>query len=727
MATYQGPYTGPQIDSAIGAVLAASLPLVDGAVNIGGGSPLFKNKSGSSFQFRTIVGLNDAIVTQVGDTITIDVTTGSTGEANTASNTGGGSQVFKQKTGADLEFRTLVGLNDAIVTQNADTVSIDVVAASGEINTASNVGTGADVFRQKTAANLEFRTLIAGTNISLTQNVDNITISASASGETNTASNVGAGVDVFKQKTGVDLEFRTLIAGTNITLTQNVDNITIDASAAGEINTASNLGIGFGLFEQKIGSDLQFKSILNTGLITITESATPPDTLVISTLAEANSASSVGVGEPIFKQKTGTDLQFRTLIAGTNISLALGADEITISASASGETNTASNVGAGVDVFKQKTGVDLEFRTLVGGSNITLTQNSNNITIDASAAGEANTASNVGAGVDVFKQKVGADLEFRSIVAGSDISVTENTDDVIIAFNGTLGETNTMSNVGVGAGVFKQKSGVDFELRTILAGTNITVVQNSDDITISSAAGAGEANTASNIGVGNEVFKQKSGVDLEFRSLVGGSDISITTNSNDLTIAYNGTAVQTASSVGAGAGVFKQKTGTDLQFRSITTSENMRITEDTNEVTINEPYKRVHAEPGEFTSNAVATSPATVYSYTFTDIPEAGDYLVTCHFVARSSSVASSNGWQLDLGGTSTPSPNLLPEGTPNNYVGIEFEDKNDQTPFTISYIVSTSSSGTMSMDLLAGRISGSGNQFTSNIVFIIERITEAV
>jgi len=52
--------------------------------------------------------------------------------------------------------------------------------------------------------------------------------------------------------------------------------------------------------------------------------------------------------------------------------------------SGGGEANTGSNVGTGDGVFKQKTGVDLEFKTLIGGTNVTITNNANDLTIDAS-------------------------------------------------------------------------------------------------------------------------------------------------------------------------------------------------------------------------------------------------------------------------------------------------------------------------------------------------------
>jgi len=52
--------------------------------------------------------------------------------------------------------------------------------------------------------------------------------------------------------------------------------------------------------------------------------------------------------------------------------------------------------------------------------------------------------------------------------------------------------------------------------------------------------GGGEANTASNVGFGNGIFKQKSGVDLQFKSLVAGVGLNIVPSLDELTISSTG-------------------------------------------------------------------------------------------------------------------------------------------------------------------------------------------
>lgn len=68
----------------------------------------------------------------------------------------------------------------------------------------------------------------------------------SSAGQNNTASNVGGGAGVFKEKVGVDLRFKSLVAGTNVTLTPAADTIVIAATGGGG-GAASRYDAGAGV------------------------------------------------------------------------------------------------------------------------------------------------------------------------------------------------------------------------------------------------------------------------------------------------------------------------------------------------------------------------------------------------------------------------------------------------------------------------------------------------
>ncbi|MBU0593364.1 MAG: hypothetical protein KKH74_06455 [Gammaproteobacteria bacterium] len=107
-------------------------------------------------------------------------------------------------------------------------------SGSGEANTASNLGTGQGVYASKSGVNLNFKSLVAGTNVTLSSDASAITINAEGgSGEINTASNLGAGQGLFTAKSGVNLPFKSLVAGTNVTLSATSDAITINATGGG--------------------------------------------------------------------------------------------------------------------------------------------------------------------------------------------------------------------------------------------------------------------------------------------------------------------------------------------------------------------------------------------------------------------------------------------------------------------------------------------------------------
>jgi hypothetical protein len=89
--------------------------------------------------------------------------------------------------------------------------------------------------------------------------------------------------------------------------------------------------------------------------------------------------------------QTALDSKQNTLVSGANIKTVngnslLGSGDIVVGAGG-GETNTASNLGAGTGVYATKVGADLRFKSLVPGANVTITSDANTVTIASSASG----------------------------------------------------------------------------------------------------------------------------------------------------------------------------------------------------------------------------------------------------------------------------------------------------------------------------------------------------
>lgn len=138
------------------------------------------------------------------------------------------------------------------------------------------------------------------------------------------------------------------------------------------------------------------------------------------------------------------------------------------------------------------------------GSGVSATYDSVNhrVTVDVSGGGgggEANTASNVGTGAGVFKQKTAVDLQFKSIRSSDGtVSITGNTDDVDITasltqlngftyvgwttYSGTINWTGTTAPSGATSHEYQYSSlggvvNLWIRLEYANAGSALTVVQ----------------------------------------------------------------------------------------------------------------------------------------------------------------------------------------------------------------------------------------------------------
>jgi hypothetical protein len=159
-----------------------------------------------------------------------------------------------------------------------------------------------------------------------------------------------------------------------------------------------------------------------------------------------------------------------------------------------------------------------------------------NQALSLAASGFITSATSLGTGEDVYKQETSGALQFRSILAGSGITLTTGTNEITIA---TSGANTSAANIGTGTGIFTSKSGDNIQLRSLKTGTgniNLAVAASGTGNEIEFVNTA-EINTASNLGAGTGIFAQKSTYDLQFKSIVAGSNITVTNNSTTVTIA----------------------------------------------------------------------------------------------------------------------------------------------------------------------------------------------
>ena len=87
--------------------------------------------------------------------------------------------------------------------------------------------------------------------------------------------------------------------------------------------------------------------------------------------------------------KSGSNLPFKSITAGTGITLTSAANELQIS-SDSGEVNTSSNSGTGEGLALAKSGNNLPFKSITAGTGITLTSAANELQISSAGGTDTN-------------------------------------------------------------------------------------------------------------------------------------------------------------------------------------------------------------------------------------------------------------------------------------------------------------------------------------------------
>lgn len=296
------------------------------------------------------------------------------GESNTASNIGAQIEIFKQKTGIDLEFRTLKADSSKITIetlalggkkeyQDAVTLRIadvdDTTERKGQYWTTESVyeldSVKVQMYRAGSPGDIVLEVYACGEDHKPT---GNILATATTNCNDITTGSEGELVtfDVINVLLEIDTEYCYYMKGATVSGSNEVKyNGTTDVLA----NSAHLYSTDSGsTWTVDTGNDCSFQIWATEAHLNYIKFDVVPSEIRLDDLKAT---------------EDNTDLNASTSAHGLmpkldNIPTHYfnGQGALT---TPPGETNTASNIGTGAEIFKQKTGVDLEFRKIEAGSN----------------------------------------------------------------------------------------------------------------------------------------------------------------------------------------------------------------------------------------------------------------------------------------------------------------------------------------------------------------------
>jgi len=488
-----------------------------GTVTAPSDGKLLIGKTDGTYAVANLIAGPNVAITPGDGTITIGSSAGG-GETNTASNQGSGIGVFDNKNDADLELRSFVSLNNLLTisldalhkeidflinesnlnlaniggflnlaTQTAGTVNL-ATQTSGNLNLSSQTtgtlpiskgGTGTvtvpsdgKLLIGKNDGSYAVANLSAGSNVTITPGDGTITIESADTGETNTASNQGVGgVGIFKQKSGADLELKNINAGSNkLSVTDDTGNNEVDLEVVEANINPANLSTNPLARANHTGT--QSADTITDGTTNKAFTATEKTKLAgIAAGATANSSDATLLNRA---NHTGTQLAatISDFVSAVVSALANGVEGLTTA-----EVNQLKNIDA------------TAISTAIWGFLATLNQNL--ATVSSPSFANLSLANGVTAGVLKFFEPSGSGTNFTALTAqaqSGDITYTlpalQGGVSTVLQNDGAGGlswitPANTASNQGVGGvGVFKQKSGVDLQFKNINVGSNKLSVTN---------------------------------------------------------------------------------------------------------------------------------------------------------------------------------------------------------------------------------------------------------
>jgi hypothetical protein len=209
------------------------------------------------------------------------------------------------------------------VSENAFVNATNTGASGGAgLTSVSNTGTG-EGLGQATGSALELKSLVAGTNLTITDNGQSLVIDANVPTTSFSGTNLGTGTGIYKQNNANnELEFKSIAVGSGLTLTDANDVLTLECTVttAGFLRVANDLSDLNDVITARTNLDVYSKAESDAKYLRIDQSTSP----TVDNQFDLGSST----------------YRFNDIYAETFQGTALLADNLTIQGSTSGDVLT---------------------------------------------------------------------------------------------------------------------------------------------------------------------------------------------------------------------------------------------------------------------------------------------------------------------------------------------------------------------------------------------------
>jgi len=206
------------------------------------------------------------------------------------------------------------------------------------------------------------------------------------------------------------------------------------------------------------------------------------------------------------------------------------------------ESTECINLDSGTFIIKNSTSGNCFVRSIVGSGDISISNNSDTVIIDfnGTIASESTICFNVGGQTLIIKNSTSGNCYVKSLQSGTGIIISNGTNTITIT--NSLPENTSAINLGVevpldSANVFKQEVGDQLQFKTIFShDTNTLTFENWNSTHIRIRNLAPESTTCDNVGTFGEPLRVGASSACDFKRLLGSTGITLTSNSTNVII-----------------------------------------------------------------------------------------------------------------------------------------------------------------------------------------------